>query len=55
MTPYERGFNAFYSYTKGNPYKDNHYSYREWERGYNSAYFFNLNKVKERESERKQA
>ena len=42
---------AFYEGEKGfwenkyNPYDPDTYNYREWERGYNSAYFYNLEKL----------
>ena len=35
---------------RSNPFNSNTYSYREWERGYNDAYFENLEKVKAKEA-----
>ncbi len=38
---------------KSNPFNVDTYSHREWERGYNAAYFENLEKVKAREAKQK--
>ena len=48
---FERGVNAF----KGNQYirNSNTMQHREWQRGYNSAYFKQLEKVKRNESRRR--
>ena len=64
---YERGVNAFkgnqYIQTVRNksakivatvsPYNTNTMQHREWQRGYNSAYFRNLEKVKREEARRR--
>lgn len=49
---YREGRKAFYNTAKPNPYNANTYRHREFERGFNSAYFDNLNKVKQREKNR---
>ena len=62
---YERGLNAFRGkqYIRSvdgvkiiateNPYNSNTMQYREWQRGYNFAYFKQLEKVKQNESRRR--
>ena len=62
---YERGLNAFRGnqYIRNvdgikiiateNPYNSNTMQYREWQRGYNFAYFKQLEKVKQNESRRR--
>lgn len=47
---WRRGYDAFYRGSKyTNPYKENSMQSREWERGYNKAYFETLRKVKHEE------
>ena len=47
---WRRGYDAFYRGAKyTNPYKENSMQSREWERGYNKAYFETLRKVKHEE------
>jgi len=41
----EKGNNAFYRGKISNPYKINTAFYKEWERGFNKAYFKTLEKV----------
>ena len=57
MKPYDQGKLAFKSGNLGNPYQDQTKDNREWEIGFNKAYFFNLERVKEYEQrqENKQA
>ena len=44
---FKKGYHAFQRGAKyTNPYRHNSMQYREWERGYNKAYFENLRKVK---------
>ena len=62
---YERGLNAFRGnqYIRSvdgikiiateNPYNSNTMQYREWQRGYNYAYFKQLEKVKQNEFRRR--
>ena len=47
---YDKGAFAFKRGTNKNPYHFNTMQHREWQRGYNFAYFANLKKVKEYES-----
>lgn len=49
FSAYDRGVNGFIR-NRTNPFNKDTHSYREWERGYNAAYFDNLAKVKEREN-----
>jgi hypothetical protein len=52
---YQRGFDAFskvdrsgkYPYVFANPNRPNTTPYREWERGFNAAYFKNLEKLED--------
>lgn len=46
---FKEGKKSFFSGNLGNPYNPDTYRNREWERGFNSAYFQNLEKVKKRE------
>lgn len=46
---FDLGFNNFYSGKINNPFKRNTVNYKEHERGFNQAYFENLNKVSIRE------
>ena len=57
MKPYDQGKLAFKSGKLGNPYQDQTKDNREWEIGFNKAYFLNLERVKEYEQrqENKQA
>ena len=50
MSAFKKGITAFKVGEFGNPYPANTDSNRQWEAGYNKAYFDNLKKVKERES-----
>lgn len=48
MTPLQRGIRAFKKYAdykKGNPYNPGTSNYKQWELGFNQAYFENLEKV----------
>jgi len=57
VKPYEQGRLAFKSGALGNPYQNQTKDNREWEMGFNKAYFLNLERVKEYEQrqENKQA
>lgn len=46
---FREGRKAFFVGNLGNPYNPDTYRHREFERGFNSAYFENLSKVKQRE------
>lgn len=47
---FKEGRKDFYKGNISNPYNPDTHRSREWERGFNSAYFQNLEKVKKRES-----
>ena len=49
VKPSEQGKVAFITGNLGNPYEKNTKNNREWEMGFNRAYFFNLERVKENE------
>ena len=53
MKPYEQGKQAFKTGKLGNPYQDHTKENREWEVGFNKAYFSNLERVKEYEQNKK--
>jgi len=65
LTPYDKGFNVFwkgymdkypkYLNLKGNPYRKHTSGHREWERGFNAAYFKRLQRVKDNETRRREA
>ena len=44
---FKKGFDAFTNPRYTNPYKASVYSHKEWERGFNKAYFENLRKLNE--------
>jgi|TARA_R110002012_G_scaffold287532_2_gene479930 hypothetical protein len=46
MKPYDEGMKAFKTGRLGNPYSKNTKQNRDWEMGFNKAYFYNLEKVK---------
>ena len=46
MKPYEEGLKAFREGDLGNPHKPSTKQGREWEMGFNKAYFRNLERVK---------
>jgi hypothetical protein len=48
MSVFESGKLGFRK-NEANPFGKNSHSHKEWERGYNAAYFENLKKVQERE------
>lgn len=48
MKAFEQGKKGFY-YNKDNPFKQDTYNYKEWERGFNKAYFENLRKINGKE------
>lgn len=52
MKAFNEGQSAFLTGQVGNPYPLNTNKYREWERGFNKAYFRNLEKVKQIEQSR---
>ena len=49
---YNQGFSAF-KRNKNNPFGENTMQAREWQRGYNVAYFVKLERVKDAESRRR--
>ncbi len=51
MNPYVEGQEAFRKGKLGNPYSANSNNNRSWEYGFNTAYFYNLKKVKENEAQ----
>lgn len=50
MRAFNEGYKAFKKGQLGNPHKPNTQEHRDWEFGFNKAYFQNLERVKERES-----
>ena len=48
----EKGQRAFHRGKLANPYKPNTSFYKEWERGFNKAYFENLEKLSGRQRKR---
>ena len=50
MKPHDEGKQSFKKCNLGNPYPANTRSNRDWEYGFNTEYFKNLKRVKERES-----
>ena len=50
MKPHDEGKQSFKRGKLGNPYPANTRSNRDWEYGFNTEYFKNLKRVKERES-----
>tara|TARA_R100000995_G_C3484590_1_gene126409 strand:+ start:10261 stop:10473 length:213 start_codon:yes stop_codon:yes gene_type:complete len=46
MKPYDAGMKAFKTGKLGNPHPTNTKQNRDWELGFNKAYFLNLEKVK---------
>jgi hypothetical protein len=50
MNAFQKGMNAFKKGRLGNPYRPNTKDNRDWEFGFNKAYFSNLEKVKENEN-----
>ena len=53
MKPYEQGRIAFKTGKLGNPYEQNTKSNRDWEIGFNKAYFLNLERVRAYEQNKK--
>ena len=52
MKPFHEGKRGFYTGSLSNPYPKNSIRHRDWEYGFNVAYFENLKRVKEYESKR---
>jgi len=48
MKPFNEGIKAFKEGRLGNPYKENTKDYRDWEFGFNKAYFANLERIQSR-------
>ena len=49
----KKGYDAFHrGFRFTNPYKYNSMQYREWERGYNTAFFEQLKRIKNEEQSR---
>lgn len=46
---YGKGMTAFHMGNMDNPFKSNTMQHREWQRGFNAAYYENLKRVKQRE------
>ena len=46
MKPFNEGYQAFLKGDLGNPYQVNTKDNRDWEMGFNKAYFRNLDRVK---------
>lgn len=55
MKSYEEGIKAFREGNLGNPHKLNTKQGREWEMGFNKAYFRNLERVKLNEQKQKES
>jgi hypothetical protein len=55
MRPYEEGVKDFRVGSLGNPYKLDSKQGREWEMGFNKAYFRNLERVKLNEQKQKES
>jgi hypothetical protein len=51
MKPFEEGMQAFKRGNLVNPYKPDNSRHRDWEFGFNKAYFANLEQVKEKEQD----
>lgn len=51
MKPVDEGVKGFYK-NLGNPYRAGNHNYREWERGFNKAYFENLRKIEDEDRKR---
>jgi len=50
MNAFQKGMDAFKKGRLGNPYRPNTKDNRDWEFGFNRAYFANLEKVLENEN-----
>jgi len=50
MNNFEFGKKSFYKGNVNSPFNSNTHKDREWNRGFNNAYFENLKRVKEREA-----
>ena len=48
MKPFNEGIKAFKEGRLGNPYRENTKDYRDWEFGFNKAYFSNLERIQPR-------
>lgn len=44
---YEKGYADFRKGRVGNPFSEDTMQYREWERGFNTAYYEQLNRIKQ--------
>jgi hypothetical protein len=55
MKPYDAGMKAFKTGKLGNPHPTNTKQGREWEMGFNKAYFHNLERVKLNEQKQKES
>jgi len=53
MNIVEKGYRAFWKGNLINPYNTGTYRNKEWERGFNKAYFEQLKRVKKHESRSK--
>jgi len=52
---YNQGYSAFVKGDLSNPYPSGDYSYKEWERGFNAAYFYNLKRIESGRKTKKKA
>lgn len=53
MKPFKRGMEAFRTGALGNPYNVDTQRHRDWELGFNKAYFAQLKRVQKREKNSK--
>lgn len=51
MKPFEQGWQAFKKGNLGNPYETNTQQHRDWEFGFNKAYFSNLERLNAKDKE----
>lgn len=51
MKPFEQGWQAFKKGNLGNPYEANTQQHRDWEFGFNKAYFSNLERLNAKDKE----
>ena len=50
---FKQGFSAFKKNKESNPFNSKTMQAREWQRGYNTAYYIQLERVKKNESRRR--
>ena len=54
MRPFKRGMEAFRTNQPGNPYNEGTQRAKDWELGFNKAFYDNLARVQKRESNQSQ-